>query len=367
MEIKLLAIFPILVNLGYYGDVLLILESIVVFLGYQFGFTFLRRYIRKEKDKKNYMILAWSLLFISFATTLFFYIIADFFVDPTILRPSFVNFGYFAIVAGSLFFTYNAEREMKSKYFPFTLVLSIFLGALLLDFFLNFINTSFIALPSIIPIIMLVFVYVNKFTSPVRSQWKKNVFGFIIGFVLVFFGFMACSDIGLKIWIGSRLIGDISLLLGLLLVSFFFFGLPSLTEAKWMDIIFNSHLYVIYKSVCIYEYTFSGIEKYDELDSQIITGGLSGISSILSNMIQSNEKLDFVEVEDKQLLFTYGKYITLVLIVDERLEIIQSKLKDFMNYVEDLFASNLESWDSNPEVLQFKILDNTIQQKFGLR
>jgi hypothetical protein len=314
------------------------------------------------------MILAWSLLFISFATTLFFYIIADFFVDPIILRPLIVNLGYVSIVAGSLFFSFNAEREMKSKYFPFTLVLSIFLGAILLDLFLGFIDTSIIALPSMAPIVILILYYITKFTAPIRNKWKLNVYGFTTGLLLVFFGFMACSDIGVNIWIGARLLGDISLLLGMLFISFFFFGLPSLDEAKWMDNLLNSHLYVIHKSgTCCYEYTFSGVEKYDELDSQIITGGLTGITQILSNMIKSNEKLEVVEVEDKQLLFTYGKYITLVLIVNERLKIIQSKLKDFLNYVEDIFASNLESWDSNPEVMQFQILDNTIQQKFGLR
>lgn len=363
-------IFPILVNLGYYGDVLLIMESIIVFIGYQFGFTFLRRYVRREKDKKNYMILAWSLLFIAFSTTLFFYIIADFFIlDLDVLRPQVVNFGYISIVVGSISFSFYAEREMRSKFFPFTLIILAFFVALIIDLFLNFIDTSVIGYLSEIPIIILIFIYVNKFTAPIRSKWKFNVIGFIIGLIFVLTGFMFCSDIGLSIWIGARLLGDIFVIVGMLLISFLFFGLPSLSEAKWMENFLNSHLYAIHKSgACIYEYDFSGQkEKKEDSDerAQIITGGLTGITQILANMIESNERLEVVEVEDKKLLFTYGKYITVVLIVDEKLKILQAKLNEFMNYIEEFFASSFESWKG--EVQQFQILNNTIKEKFGIR
>ncbi|MBD3228607.1 MAG: hypothetical protein GF329_10515 [Candidatus Lokiarchaeota archaeon] len=367
-----MAIFPILQNLGYYGDALLIMESIIVFLGFQFGFTFLRRYFRAAKGKKNYIILAWSHLFISFSTTLLFYIISDFFIiDVDFLRPQIVNIGYLAIVIGAISFSFYAEREMQSKFFPFTLIILTFLIVLIVDLFLNFIDTSFIALPSEIPIIILIFIYVNKFTAPIRSKWKLNVIGFIIGLIFVLTGFMFSSDIALNIWIGSRLLGDILIIIGMLLISFLFFGLPSLSEAKWIENLLNSHLYVIHKSgACIYEYNFSSDkerEKEENNDerSQIITGGLTGITQILSNMIKSNEKLEIVEVEDKKLFFTYGKYITVVLIVDEKLEILQSKLNKFLNYIEELFSPSFKSW--NGEIQQFQILNKTIKQRFGLR
>ncbi|MFX1295183.1 MAG: hypothetical protein ACFFD2_10075, partial [Promethearchaeota archaeon] len=104
------------------------------------------------------------------------------------------------------------------------------------------------------------------------------------------------------------------------------------------------------------------IEKIDGLEKFIISGGLIGISQIISNLIDSKKHLKFVDHGDVKLLFEYGKFLTNVLIVDEKLEILHEKLKKFTKLIEDLYEDNLRSWDGN--INHFNLLNSIVEANF---
>ncbi|MHA1269398.1 MAG: hypothetical protein ACTSPY_06375 [Candidatus Helarchaeota archaeon] len=344
------------------------MESIVIFFCLQLGIICLRKFKSYKKSNKNYMILAWALLFISFSFTLTIYTITDFFIYDMDLRSQIILIGYISITLGSLTFAYNAEKEMKSKYHIFTLIILVFFILLIIDIFLNFIDKSLITQPSIIPVFIVLLFYVNKFTAPIRKKWKINVYGFIIGVVISILGFAGSADMILQIWIGFRLIGDLLILIGVSLISFFFLGLPSLAEVEWLSELKNAHLFIMHKSgICIYDYSFKedvNTELKSEEKSQIIAGGLTGIMQILQNMVQSNENLEIIDYGNRKLLFEYGNHIIMVLLIDEKLKILQSKLQELITIIENEFSDYFKSWSG--EILQFSILDKMIKQIFKM-
>ncbi len=200
----------------------------------------------------------------------------------------------------------------------------------------------------------------------VKGKWKLNVYGLIIGSAVAIIGFGLTSDIFLSIWLWFRLIGDLCILGGIVMISFFIIGLPSLTELGWVNKILNAHLFIMYKNgICLYDYSFKK-DANEELNideqSQIITGGISSIIQILQTMIQSDKRLEVVDYKNKKIMFEYGEYIICILIVDVALKILQAKLQELINQFEDYFSDYLKNWSG--KLLNFEIVRKMIKQIF---
>lgn len=133
-------------------------------------------------------------------------------------------------------------------------------------------------------------------------------------------------------------------------------------EREWAKTIKN--LFVVSKSgVCLYNHRFESKKtindesKTPEYDEDLISGALSGIITIISEITQSKQKLRKIDKEGNYLLFSYGKFHTAALITSMDLPVLFKKLDDFSREFEHEFSKELKSFQGNVRnFLQTKLL-----------
>ncbi len=343
----------------------MILEAIIIVLCLQMGIIYTRKYL---KTKSNYTILAWGELLFAYSILLVIYIVSDFYVDITggeTMRDFILSTAYLAGIGGVFLFTYNVEKEIHfNKHITSIIVLGI-IGFLMLNMFIPMIDATLLAITSWLVFIILIIIYIKKFTTKISDKWRINVYSLIVGTILVIIGFGLTADIAVQnfggIWV--RFFGDSLVIVGILLISALFIGVPSLAEFDWAQKI--KYLNVMHQNgvpIAHYHFNVDREEEVNALDEIMIAGGLTSISQITSELIKSDKKLGFVDHGDLKILFDHGKFLTNVLIVDEKLEILRSKLEKFTEQFEFIYEENLSQWDG--ELEQFKFLNALVKANF---
>ncbi|MBD3228608.1 MAG: hypothetical protein GF329_10520 [Candidatus Lokiarchaeota archaeon] len=356
---------------------LLILEGLIILLSIEYSIFFLNRYLKTDK-RKDGIIGAWGFFFLCLASMVLFFMIADFFlVDPDI-REVIVNIGYLFMGLGALYFVLNIERELNLKHRIFTIILAVLFAFLLIDYFYFQLILDFVIIePSTltyfcwIPFIILLIFYIFKLTSKIKGgKWKINVYGFIIGFFILGTAFFFTADFMTVLTNAvSRLIGDIMILVGISSISILFVGLPSFQEFEWKKHI--RKILIIHKSgICLADHDFKEISDDSIGDSQFIAGGLTGISQMITEIVQEKDqdgvkkRLEVMDHKDVKLIFQYGDKLTAVMIVDLNLDIYKFKLNKLIKYIESLYSDLLDDWDPD-KVFQFKPVNSIVQRFFS--
>ncbi|MFX0136625.1 MAG: hypothetical protein ACFFDN_23505 [Candidatus Hodarchaeota archaeon] len=345
---------------GTFREIILIIEMIIVVLNIQFGTIFLNRFL-KQKGTRYYMHLAWAVLFFCLSSTHFFFIFSDFYVSIN-NRPFILNLSHIFVGAGGAFISFNIEREMQSKNYLITIIILNLLSFLIINLIFNLIISSPISIIFWGLFLVLLINLGNKYLSKIRQSWKLNIYGFIIGAALTILGWVGISDLGMNIFgIEFRLVGDISIIIGISLITLFFIRLPRLSEIDYLEKI--KRLFVMHDSgLTMYEYSFEKKQEGQSLKDALYAGGLTAITQMVTSLIQSKEHLEIVDHGDVKIMFEYGRNIVNVLIVDEVLEILKNKLKNLTNDIENLYQDVLSSWDGN--LSAFTLLESIIQQNF---
>ncbi len=130
-------------------------------------------------------------------------------------------------------------------------------------------------------------------------------------------------------------------------------------ERSWPDMLF--HLYVIHESgILIYEHSFRKIDT--EVESDLISGGIIGLTTMLNEIVRGNQRLRIIDHGDKKILFRYStdQKIIYVLLIKDDLLVIRNKLRNFAGEFESRFAReianfsgvNSELWKDTIEIVQ---------------
>ncbi len=103
-------------------------------------------------------------------------------------------------------------------------------------------------------------------------------------------------------------------------------------ELEWPNKI--RHLYLIHqeKGVSLYDYSFI---KEELKDSQLIAGGISGITALLQELTSSKHRVKIIDLEKLKILIEYGNFIIGALITEENYRILRSKLVQLVKIFED--------------------------------
>ena len=352
-------------------ELLFIVEAILILCCIQTGIIYTRKFL---KTKTNFTILAWGVFLLAFSILFSIYIASDFFTesaayyssfDPSNIRGFLVNLGYGAGIFAVFLFSYNMEREMKlSKHMGSIIALSL-LGFLILNLFVPMTEGLYLAMSAWLVFVILIILYVRKFTAKMSEKWRLNVYSLIIGVILIIIGFTGASDTAISLFGGLwiRFLGDFMVIAGILFISALFIGVPSLLEFDWAQQI--RYLNVIHeKGISIGHYNF--VQRDEErsltMDDLLMAGGLTSITQLISEIIKSEKKLDFVDHGDVKLLFEYGKYLINVLVVDEPLVILRTKLRKFTEQFETIYEDTLAAW--NGDVEAFTLMDALIKSRF---
>jgi hypothetical protein len=151
------------------------------------------------------------------------------------------------------------------------------------------------------------------------------------------------------------------------------------SEADWF--IYLRKLYVFNNTgVCLYSYDFArdiynysrelaekiGLLKETSLSQDLVSGGLSGIVSLISEITNSNKKLRVVDHEDKKLLFHYEKNTIFCLLTTKDLNILMNKLGEFAQEFEQTYQLALKNFRGSLGVFDDSVylVDKHFKQKF---
>lgn len=140
------------------------------------------------------------------------------------------------------------------------------------------------------------------------------------------------------------------------------YPLKDTLESKEIDwFISLRHLYIFNENgICLYSYDFTpevaSMVKMKQssnstgVSQDLVSGGLSGIVSLISEITESKKHLRVVDHEDKKLIFHYGKYAIFCLISTQYLNILVSKLKEFAMDFESTFSAALKNFKGGVSV-----------------
>jgi len=174
--------------------------------------------------------------------------------------------------------------------------------------------------------------------------WSSLGLGGSAGFLLGYFVTLDLTGIDVRAIIAILIISELSLIPFVLMKE----SLPPAEEINWRDEII--HLYVISSGGIIMSH-YSFIED-NVADSDLLAGGISGIITILKEIVGSNELLKVIDHEDKKLLFEYdnNQQFLVALLTNKNLNILRTKLKKLTNQIQSVFWEIIRKWDGNIEI-----------------
>ncbi len=186
--------------------------------------------------------------------------------------------------------------------------------------------------------------------------------------IIAVLGGMACILIGTNItplhnyvavlaW-GVKGFGHTIVVIGVLVMLWGFWNMPVIAELEWRDKV--RHVYIMMKSgICIYD---CGFKKQAEVDSNLVAGGITGITSLVQEMTSSPGKLEVIKQKGANILLHSGNFINVALIATEDLSIYHLKLSALVNEFETLFQHILPNWAGNVGI--FAPVDIIVQRTF---
>lgn len=371
-------------NLGSISIIFIVFDSLYVYFGILVFLVFLivfwisRSYKYKEteerlKSDKKYLRIIFEKHFFRYSTS---FTLLSITLGGLLARTRFnVDFLLFIIIssiyliAAGCFFD-NFGRKI-----------TIVLGILVVSFFLisyGFVDEDeILGMPtkvvlsfhyafSLVPLILAIFTIAGDFSTE-RGNLKFR--GRINGiFMLLFFLGMIFGYI-LSTWLNSlpNLLNLLnSYILVILLV--WMMGMKEFLvskEKKWADTL-NNLLVFSKTGICLYEHDFDKKDKDKEgtiqFDRDLVSGVLSGIITIISEITQSKKQLRKIDKEGVFLLFGYGRYHIVALIATMELPVLFKKLDEFSRDFENRFSKDLKTFQGN--VSRFVPTKNLIKKYF---
>jgi len=117
-------------------------------------------------------------------------------------------------------------------------------------------------------------------------------------------------------------------------------------------------LFVLSNSgVCLYNYNFITKEQVQEeeegecgFDEDLVSGALSGVITIISEITRSSRHIKKIDKEGNHLYFAFGKYHIAALITTTDLPILYKKLDSFSRAFEQNFSEEVKNFKGNVQV-----------------
>jgi hypothetical protein len=347
------------------------INFVEIVLEWQMFFFFILRYRKSTGKESKYLRNAFGYfaLFFSFARICF--IIWHFYIYDNYIRYIAWGFGIIAALFPVLFFMrvilhLSREYYRFGRFFTLLCILIIIISVFAMISFI-FLNEWYLAfsiyLNFILGAIFLsgIIFYLRKWLLTLGKFTRKKMSLFLFGVLILSMGYFL-SSIQSNFFINVlelKVIGHLIFILGLLMMASGVGALPSLDELDWKSKI--SELYVISKNgINLLDYHFQ--EKRD-LDVDLISGGIVGITMLVQQMTESKNLLNCIQQEGANLLLEYGDDITIALISENDLQILHEKMGELIDEIEFIYHDMLKSWGGEVDV--FKPISVLIEKIFN--
>ncbi len=350
-------IFPISTN---FRLPLLVMEFIIVIALLEISLIFLMRFLKQEKELRNFQELGYFSLILGFGLMWMFYIFSDFYSSEAItssfliwergsVRDLFLNFGYFSIMVLYIIFLYCIERYKVFLYkrFLFTVLFIIYSAVFVVFFFIDIKFTQNFSYLFWSIFIAFFVVYLISFIRKVQNKQSLYIglLKYLSGIGLTLIGFLFSTDAMVEIFgLLGRFFGDILQLLGLVILSVFFLTLPPFSEFDWQDKL--EAVFIMGASgICLYYKVFK--EKKQFKDENLISAAFSSINTMINQLTHADSNLSKVKKKGENIIIYSGKFTTGVLYLNEDLNYPKVLLKEFVDKFEFTFHNILGNWDGN--------------------
>ena len=94
--------------------------------------------------------------------------------------------------------------------------------------------------------------------------------------------------------------------------------------------------------MCLFTQKFTSRSEIANLPNEdLITGGFSGILSLISEITNEEKHLRIIDKEGVKIYFAYGKYVIIALVSTKNLPILSKKLELFVKAFEKKYEQEL--------------------------
>ncbi|MHA1651420.1 MAG: hypothetical protein ACTSYB_14605 [Candidatus Helarchaeota archaeon] len=254
-------------------------------------------------------------------------------------------------IIGTICFIFTIERNIDiikrlRTHYAFTFAsIGILLAMILIDIEISRI-IAYLSLPLVFIFVLLFHFYIYL-KAP--REYKRDLFLSFIGFFIFLVSYTLPTEIARSI---LPIPMDVLLIISSTLVIFgigiYTLKIPPNAELEWHQKIIALLIINSQNGITLYDYSFGPALE----ESDLIAGGLIGISSIIQEMTKSETKLKIIQQEQAIILLEHGVFVTIALISREDLQILRKKLNELIVKFELLFKAQLVNWTGNIEIFQ---------------
>jgi hypothetical protein len=329
--------------------------------GFVLFIVYLNKAIRLKKRVHEYLpFVGLTLLFICTGISYLLAVWADYYRwEYGIIVIELYVISFSAMYASFAALTYLFEFMFKKTKFIITGYLIA--CAVIVNFWrdLEILNsfTLYTSIPMflIIPL-FLYYTFIKPTSGILRQRVLFGTLGIIMVGIGIFFRFSFLSET-LGEYIYS--VGTLFAIIGVCLFGYGFSAFSTFTDLNWKKKLYE--LYVVAPNgACVFAYSFS--QSRSLKDSDLIAGGFSGIQSLLSEMMQTNETLQLIDYQNMKIMLEQVKGYMFILISKEESWFIRYKLRLFTEEFNAFFKDILEIWDHRTDV--FKPTSTLIEKIF---
>ncbi|TFF88951.1 MAG: hypothetical protein EU549_02070 [Promethearchaeota archaeon] len=330
---------------------------IEAFLNFQITIFFIYdRFFKNVKVKSKFNLLAFYFLFLGISKCVM--ILNDYLITESSQYFDFIYLlGIGFAILGVIFFVHTSERML-----PFNtrhlisisgllLLFVTYFLPLIMKFPLNFVRiVYYITFP-----ILFLFIFISLIILIIRTIETIRRYIMLIFFGLIIFGLgRGLNTEYFEIIAGEyiNLIGIIVTVMGLAIIGFSFRALPSLNELEWHKELLDFYIIKTSNGVCLLKDTFppKNSNKNIKIDADLLAGGLSGITSLISEIISEKDEGQYLQVIDHmdiKIILHKGRFVTGILVAMKELQILIDKLKLIVKVFEKRNMKSLMNFDGN--------------------
>lgn len=136
-------------------------------------------------------------------------------------------------------------------------------------------------------------------------------------------------------------------IIGTLMMVYGWAQVPPLSELEWYNKL--KQLIVIQRtgSLVIYSYIFQAEDKSEDDKSILAGGALSGIQTLLSEILDSKKLINQIDHDDKTIYFNHGDLTTYVLFTQGKAFEFHERLTQFASAFEERYGDIIKNWKGN--------------------
>ncbi len=338
--------YPII---GEYREVLYTLETIVFFLFLELSVYFFYKYFQKRGEGNKFGVeLNWAIIFLTFSVGWILFMIEEFLY---VHRTLFLSLAYLSFCIGGIIFSYRVESsgELKTKFF-FTISCCLIPIFVLILFFIIPSQLQLFAILMAAPAYVLLTLYFFIAIKKIWGYYHLLSIGFFIGIALWLGGFALTSQLALNIagTLFIRVIGNLIMIIGTVMIGIFLTSLPSLDEIGWQDKI-KYIIIVTHSGKCLYN---ENVKNQMEINEVLLGGYLTGIQLFIKTAFKDSSSLKTISKEKEAFIIEEGKNVLAIMIVEQELNLLRYHLKKLVKKFEAFFGENVKTWKGDTEIFK---------------